>query len=71
MSFGFAALRAMVSVELSLTPRCHSYPPASWTDNIASYIKSLAPNQLILDGTGGFYNYSSQSRSASFVGFLG
>ncbi|CEQ41442.1 SPOSA6832_03175 [Sporobolomyces salmonicolor] len=28
-------------------------PPASWTKDIASYIKSLAPNHLVVDGSDG------------------
>lgn len=28
-------------------------PPAAWTNEIASYIKSLAPNHLVIDGTDG------------------
>lgn len=28
-------------------------PPAEWTKDIASYIKSLAPNHLVMDGTDG------------------
>lgn len=35
------------------------YPPAAWTTSIALYIKSLAPNQLTIDGSNGFYNYTS------------
>lgn len=31
------------------------YPPTEWTANIVDYIKSIAPNQLVLDGTDGFY----------------
>lgn len=31
------------------------YPPAYWTANIADLIRSLAPRQLVLDGTDGFY----------------
>ncbi|GAA5975744.1 hypothetical protein JCM10908_005267 [Rhodotorula pacifica] len=33
-------------------------PPASWTQEIAAHIKSLAPNTLILDGTDGLTTYS-------------
>lgn len=33
-------------------------PPASWTDDIGNYIKSIAPNQLVADGTNGLVNYS-------------
>lgn len=28
-------------------------PPANWTDSIASYIKALAPSQLVMDGSYG------------------
>ncbi|ORY88384.1 glycoside hydrolase superfamily [Leucosporidium creatinivorum] len=37
------------------------YPPATWTSSITSYIKSIAPNQLIMDGSDGFYNYSTKA----------
>jgi endo-1,4-beta-mannosidase len=32
-------------------------PPAEWTNNIASYIKSLAPKHLIADGSDGLVTY--------------
>ncbi|GAA6027900.1 hypothetical protein JCM8097_001772 [Rhodosporidiobolus ruineniae] len=32
-------------------------PPASWTKSIAQYIKSLAPNHLVADGTDGLTDY--------------
>lgn len=32
-------------------------PPASWTKNIAAYIKKLAPNHLVADGTDGLTDY--------------
>ncbi|KPV76197.1 glycoside hydrolase family 5 protein [Rhodotorula graminis WP1] len=32
-------------------------PPASWTKDIASYIKKLAPNHLVADGTDGLTDY--------------
>ncbi|GAA94324.1 glycoside hydrolase family 5 protein [Mixia osmundae IAM 14324] len=35
------------------------YPPLAFTNNIASLIKHLAPNQLIIDGTDGLWNYST------------
>lgn len=35
------------------------YPSLTWTSNIAKYIKSLAPNHLVIDGTDGFYNVST------------
>ncbi|KAK4701131.1 mannan endo-1,4-beta-mannosidase, partial [Phenoliferia sp. Uapishka_3] len=38
-----------------------SYPPASWTTAISATIKSLAPSQLIIDGSDGFYNYSTKA----------
>lgn len=31
-----------------------SYPPLAWTNNIAKYIKGLAPRQLVIDGSDGF-----------------
>ncbi|GAA5969798.1 hypothetical protein JCM11641_008044 [Rhodosporidiobolus odoratus] len=33
-------------------------PPAYWTQDIASYIKSLAPSHLVADGTDGLTDYS-------------
>ncbi|GAA98564.1 glycoside hydrolase family 5 protein [Mixia osmundae IAM 14324] len=36
------------------------YPPLAWTNNIASYIKSLAPKQLVIDGTDGIWNYTTK-----------
>lgn len=36
------------------------YPPISWTNNIAGYIKSMS-QQLVIDGSDGFYSWSSQS----------
>ena len=33
-------------------------PPAAWTLEIAAYIKSLAPNQLVSDGTDGLQDES-------------
>ncbi|CDR37878.1 RHTO0S03e00562g1_1 [Rhodotorula toruloides] len=33
-------------------------PPASWTKSIATYIKSLAPNHLVADGSDGLTNYN-------------
>ncbi|GAA5904420.1 hypothetical protein JCM6882_008905 [Rhodosporidiobolus microsporus] len=32
-------------------------PPASWTRNIAKYIKSIAPSHLVADGTDGLTDY--------------
>ncbi|GAA5828292.1 hypothetical protein JCM11251_006183 [Rhodosporidiobolus azoricus] len=32
-------------------------PPASWTRDIARYIKSIAPSHLVADGTDGLTNY--------------
>ncbi|GAA5940708.1 hypothetical protein JCM10213_004294 [Rhodosporidiobolus nylandii] len=32
-------------------------PPASWTQEIAIYIKSIAPNHLVADGTDGLTDY--------------
>ena len=32
-------------------------PPAAWTKDIASYIKKLAPNHLVADGTDGLTDY--------------
>lgn len=33
-------------------------PPASWTKAIATYIKSLAPNHLVADGSDGLTDYN-------------
>ncbi|BGO96958.1 hypothetical protein NBRC10513v2_002556 [Rhodotorula toruloides] len=33
-------------------------PPAPWTKSIATYIKSLAPNHLVADGSDGLTNYN-------------
>ncbi|KDE04485.1 hypothetical protein MVLG_05052 [Microbotryum lychnidis-dioicae p1A1 Lamole] len=38
-------------------------PPATWTSNIASYIKSIAPNHLIFDGTNGLVDSSGFLRN--------
>lgn len=35
------------------------YPPAAWTTTIAATIKSYS-RSLIIDGSGGFYNYSTK-----------
>lgn len=32
-------------------------PPAVWTNNIGNYIKGIAPNQLVADGTDGLVDY--------------
>ncbi|GAA6000169.1 uncharacterized protein JCM10292_004017 [Rhodotorula paludigena] len=32
-------------------------PPASWTKDIAAYIKNIAPNHLVADGTDGLSDY--------------
>lgn len=41
-------------------------PPGDWTNNIASYIKSLAPNHLILDGTDGLINSAGDVATTAF-----
>ncbi|KAK4050851.1 hypothetical protein OIV83_003273 [Microbotryomycetes sp. JL201] len=35
------------------------YPPLKWTNNIAAYIKSMS-NQLVIDGSDGFYSWSTR-----------
>lgn len=35
------------------------YPPASWTQGVISALKQHDGNHLIIDGSDGFYNYSS------------
>ncbi|KAK4050721.1 hypothetical protein OIO90_004943 [Microbotryomycetes sp. JL221] len=35
------------------------YPPLSWTNNIAKYIKSMS-KQLVIDGSDGFYSWSTR-----------
>ncbi|KAM0754027.1 glycoside hydrolase [Meredithblackwellia eburnea MCA 4105] len=37
------------------------YPPADWTAKIAQQLKTLAPKQLVIDGTDGIYNYSTKA----------
>ncbi|SCV72577.1 BQ2448_4114 [Microbotryum intermedium] len=37
------------------------YPPLSFTEDIAKYVKSLAPQALFMDGTDGFYNYTTKA----------
>lgn len=41
-------------------------PPAAWTREIAKYIKSLAPNQLIADGTDGLVNSNGALATTAF-----
>lgn len=36
------------------------YPPASFTNSVASYIKTLT-SALVIDGSDGFYNYSTKA----------
>jgi len=37
------------------------YPPASWTDEIVTGIKEVDANHLVIDGTDGFYNYTTKA----------
>ncbi|SGY68131.1 BQ5605_C004g02854 [Microbotryum silenes-dioicae] len=37
------------------------FPPLSFTEDIAKYVKSLAPQALLMDGTDGFYNYTTKA----------
>lgn len=39
------------------------WPPASWTRSVVSYIAAYDSNHLIIDGTNGFYNYTTKARS--------
>jgi mannan endo-1,4-beta-mannosidase len=43
-----------------LTVGKYGYPPLSFTNEIARHIKSLAPNHLVIDGTDGFWNYTTR-----------
>ncbi|BGP17759.1 hypothetical protein JCM10213v2_005801 [Rhodosporidiobolus nylandii] len=36
-----------------------AWPPASWTNQTIDFIRAIDTNHLILDGTNGFWNYSS------------
>lgn len=38
-------------------------PPQAWNTAVAQYIKSLAPNHLVLDGTDGLIDYSGVTRN--------
>jgi hypothetical protein len=38
-------------------------PPGAWTNNIASYIKSIAPRQLVADGSDGLIDMSGVVRN--------
>ncbi|ORY89070.1 glycoside hydrolase superfamily [Leucosporidium creatinivorum] len=44
--------------ELGAYLGAEGYPPLAWTKNIATYIKSLAPSQLVIDGSDGFLSGS-------------
>ncbi|CAD6569290.1 MAG: hypothetical protein CYPHOPRED_003272 [Cyphobasidiales sp. Tagirdzhanova-0007] len=37
------------------------YPPLSFTNQIAGFIKSVDGNHLVIDGTDGFYNYTTKA----------
>ncbi|GAA5897847.1 hypothetical protein JCM6882_005094 [Rhodosporidiobolus microsporus] len=37
------------------------WPPASWTNQIINYIRAYDSQHLIIDGTGGFWNYSTNA----------
>lgn len=38
-------------------------PPADWTSEIATYIKSLAPKHLVADGTDGLVDYGGSTQN--------
>lgn len=38
----------------------YGYPPLSFTDTIAGYIKGLDSRHLVVDGTNGFWNYTTR-----------
>ncbi|KAK4046098.1 hypothetical protein OIV83_006351 [Microbotryomycetes sp. JL201] len=42
--------------ELGAWHNMEGFPPAAWTSEITSYMKSLSPNSLIVDGSFGLYN---------------
>ncbi|GAA5870676.1 hypothetical protein JCM8547_005027 [Rhodosporidiobolus lusitaniae] len=35
------------------------WPPASWTNQVINYIRAAGGKQLIIDGSGGFWNYTT------------
>ncbi|GAA5830082.1 hypothetical protein JCM11251_006867 [Rhodosporidiobolus azoricus] len=37
------------------------WPPASWTNYVIGYIRKYDSSHLIIDGTGGFWNYSTNA----------
>ncbi|GAA6037454.1 hypothetical protein JCM8097_008195 [Rhodosporidiobolus ruineniae] len=37
------------------------WPPASWTNYVINYIRSVDKRHLIIDGTNGFWNYSTNA----------
>ncbi|KAK4700402.1 mannan endo-1,4-beta-mannosidase, partial [Phenoliferia sp. Uapishka_3] len=41
-------------------------PPAAWTANIASYIKGIAPNHLVSDGSDGLIDSSGATQNQGF-----
>ncbi|KAM0754756.1 glycoside hydrolase [Meredithblackwellia eburnea MCA 4105] len=41
-------------------------PPASWTSSIATYVKSIAPNHLVFDGTDGLVDSSGNLQNTGF-----
>lgn len=49
-----AGLDRHVGNELGAYKLSEGAPPLAWTKNIATYIKSLAPNHLVIDGSDGF-----------------
>ncbi|SGY60627.1 BQ5605_C007g04458 [Microbotryum silenes-dioicae] len=38
-----------------------NYPPEYWTNRVASLIRGLSPKSLIIDGSDGFYNYTTKA----------
>ncbi|SCV71400.1 BQ2448_2988 [Microbotryum intermedium] len=38
-----------------------NYPPLYWTNRVAGLIRGLSPKSLIIDGSDGFYNYTTKA----------
>ncbi|GAA5975665.1 hypothetical protein JCM10908_005235 [Rhodotorula pacifica] len=43
------------------------WPPGAWTKNVVNYINGVDKNHLIIDGTNGFYNYTTKARSEGLL----
>lgn len=41
-------------------------PPASWTKSIATYINTLAPNHLVIDGADGLIDTNGDVEATGF-----